>query len=73
MVGGDAFAPLALILGPVKKVAMSPSFTVRGGEYDTKKCNIRIESMVQAAFVREIIFARSYQEPASREIGPTFP
>ena len=27
----------------MKKAALSPSFTVRGGEYDTKMCNIRID------------------------------
>ena len=43
MVGGDPFSPLAPILGPVKKVAMSPSFTGLGGEYDTKMYDIRID------------------------------
>ena len=44
VVGGDTFSPLAPILGTVKKMAMSPSFSVRGGEYDTKiMCNIRLD------------------------------
>ena len=44
MVGGDTFSPLAPILGPVKKSGhVTLSFIVRGGEYDTKMCNIRID------------------------------
>ena len=42
MVGGDTLSLLALILGPVKKVTISPSlkFTSRGGEYDAKMCRL---------------------------------
>ena len=43
VVGGDTFSPLAPILGPEKKVAMSPSLTVRGGEYDTNMCDNRMD------------------------------
>ena len=45
VVGGDTFSPLAPILGPEKKVAMPPSSTVHGVQYDTKYlvCNIRID------------------------------
>ena len=46
MVGGDTFLPLAPVLGPQQKnVAMSPSFAVHEGQYDTKYlvCNIRID------------------------------
>ena len=46
----------------IKTVAMSPSFTVRMGENVKQKYfNIRIESMVQAAFVRGAISVGSYQ------------
>ena len=45
MAGADTFSPLAPILGHEKKVAMSPSSTVHGGQYDNKYlvCNIRID------------------------------
>ena len=35
VVGGDTFSPLASVLHPEKKVAMSPSSNVHGGQYDT--------------------------------------
>ena len=36
LVGGDTFSALAPILGPEKKVVMSTSSTVHGGQYDDK-------------------------------------
>ena len=45
---GHVFATSANPRSGKKKVVISPSFTVRGGEYDTK-C-VTIEWMVQAAF-----------------------
>ena len=36
LVGGDTFSALAPILGPEKKVVMSTSSTVHGGQYDNK-------------------------------------
>ena len=36
MVGADTFSPLAPVLSHERKVAMSPSFNVHGGQIDTK-------------------------------------
>ena len=40
---GHVFATSANPRSRKKEVVMSPSFTVRGGEYDTNMCNIRID------------------------------
>ena len=43
---GHVFATSANARSCTKNMALSPSFTVRGGEYDTKMCNIRIDSAI---------------------------
>ena len=60
---GHVFVTSANPRSCIKNVAVSPSFTVRMGENvkETEKFNTRIESMVQAAFVRGIISVGSYQ------------
>ena len=59
---GHVFATSANPRSCVKKVAVSPSFIVRMGEnVKPKMFDIRIESMVQAAFVRGRISVGSYQ------------
>ena len=60
---GHVFATSANPRSCIKKAAMSPSFTVRMGENVKPKClDIRVESMVQAAFfVRGRISVGSYQ------------
>ena len=44
MIGRNAFSVLAPVLGPQKKMALSPSATVHGGQYDTnyQVCDIRV-------------------------------
>ena len=55
MVGGETFSPLAPILGPEKKGAMSTSSPVHGGQYDNipNTWHVILERMVQAVFVGE--------------------
>ena len=60
---GHVFVTSANPRSCIKNVAVSPSFTVRMGENvkETEKFNTRIESMVQAAFVRGRISVGSCQ------------
>ena len=65
-VGGDMFSPLSPILGHEKKVAMPPSSTVHGGQYDTKYlvCNIRTDGasgIREGDNFRHLPWTRSYQ------------
>ena len=53
-------------------MAMTPTFAVRGGEYDIKMCNIRIDG-ASGICDGECPSARINQETQTREIVPTFP
>ena len=55
LVGGGTLSPLAPVLGPEPFffLAMSPSPTVHGGQYDTKY--VTFEYLLHAAFVGERI------------------
>ena len=69
VVGGDTFSPLAPILGPEKKVVMSPfSTTVREDQYDNKYLvctrNVRIDgaSGIRGGWeFRRLSWTSSYQ------------
>ena len=55
MVGRDTFLPLAPVLGPKqKKLAMSRSSTVHGGQYDNKY--VPFEYLLHAEFVADTIW-----------------
>ena len=52
MIGRDTFSVLAPVLGPYrKKLAMSPSSTVHGGQHDTEY--VTFEFLLHAAFVAD--------------------
>ena len=59
VVGGGTFSPLTPVQGPEqKKVAMSSSSTVHGGQYDTKYVlYVTLEYLLHAAFVAETIWS----------------
>ena len=55
MIGRDTFSALALVLGPsTKKLAMSTSSTVHGGQHDTKY--VTFDLLMHAAFVANEIW-----------------
>ena len=55
MIGRDTFSVLAPVLGPLtKKMAMSPSSTVHGGQHDTQY--VTFELQIHAAFVTDEIW-----------------
>ena len=61
MIGRDTFSALAPVLGPLKKLVMSPSSTVHGGQHDTKY--VTFELLLHAAFVADEIWGDTL-EPA---------
>ena len=68
MIGRDTFSVPAPVLGPSqKKLAMSPSSTVHGGQHDAKY--VTFELIMHAAFVADSIWVFML-EPA-RSTYPT--
>ena len=55
MIGRDTLSARAPVLGPLtKKLAMSPSSTVHGGQHDAKY--VTFEVLLHAAFVADEIW-----------------